>query len=253
MSAAAMEPANPPHGESKSARKKRTKVESQANGTVPAAPAIPQVPAEDNSSAGVATDDTFEHPHLKELQKQIRNLNKRLTGLQKVDDIQNANPGVSLDDLVKQKKINTDQKAAAEKKPQLQAQLKEVEGQVQVFKNVNTEYQAQLQRQKEDLTQAHQKEMQKIKEEARLEAMTSSASELRKKLLIFSQFLRAAAAKRNIEEEANSEESMAFEGALLLVYGGDARAVEAAVSIIEGANEQVPSIEGSMLSVKCRS
>ncbi|KAI7532241.1 hypothetical protein KC331_g13689 [Hortaea werneckii] len=251
MSSGAMETQNPvPSGESKSARKKRAKAEAEANGTLPAAPAMPQVPAEDNSAQGVEADGAFEHPHVKELQKQIRNLSKRLTGLQKVDDIQNANPGLSLNDLVAQRKINQDQKAAAEKKPQIQAQLKDVEGQVQVFRSVNAEYLAQLQKQKDELAAEHQQQLQKIKEDSRLEAMTSTASELRKNLLVFSQFLRAAAAKRNIEEESNTHESMAFEGALLLVYGGDEKAVEAAVNIIEGADQEVPSIEGPLSGVK---
>ncbi|KAI6869637.1 hypothetical protein KC343_g8008 [Hortaea werneckii] len=251
MSSGAMETQNPvPSGESKSARKKRAKAEAEANGTLPAAPAIPQIPADDNSTQGVESDGVFEHPHVKELQKQIRNLSKRLTGLQKVDDIQNANPGLSLNDLVAQRKINQDQKAAAEKKPQIQAQLKDVEAQVQVFRSVNAEYLAQLQKQKDELAAQHQQQLQKVKEDARLETMTSTASELRKNLLVFSQFLRAAAAKRNIEEESNTNESMAFEGALLLVYGGDEKAVEAAVNIIEGADQEVPSIEGPLSGVK---
>ncbi|GAB1740588.1 hypothetical protein NU219Hw_g5683t1 [Hortaea werneckii] len=251
MSSGAMETQNPvPSGESKSARKKRAKAEAEANGTLPAAPAIPQISAEDNSNQGVEADGAFEHPHVKELQKQIRNLSKRLTGLQKVDDIRNANPGLSLNDLVAQRKINQDQKAAAEKKPQIQAQLKDVEGQVQVFRSVNAEYLAQLQKQKDELAAEHQLQLQKVKEDARLEAMTSTASKLRKNLLVFSQFLRAAAAKRNIEEESNTSESMAFEGALLLVYGGDEKAVEAAVNIIEGADQEVPSIEGPLSGVK---
>ena len=104
-----------------------------------------------------------------------------------------------------------------------------------------------------ELSSQHEKALEKIKEEARVEALSSSANELRKKLLTFSQFLRAAAAKRTIEEEADTDESRAFEGALLLVYGGDQKAVETAVNIIEGANERVPSIEGIELAVTCKS
>lgn len=257
MSSAAMETAQAvPPGESKSARKKRAKVEAQANGTpttAPTAPALPQTPGEEASSQGAEAEGALEHPHLRELQKQMRNLHKRLAGLQKIDVVQQAHPGVSLDQLVAQRHINLDQKAAAEKKPQIQAQLKDVETQVRVFRQVTAEYQAQTQKQKEDLTAAHQQELRQAKEAARLEAMAASAGQLREKLLLFSQFLSAAAAKRNIEEEAGTDEGMAFEGALLLVYGGDKRAVDAAVSIIDGTDEPVPNIEGSLLGVKCRS
>ena len=83
--------------------------------------------------------------------------------------------------------------------------------------------------------------------------MTTGAAELQKQLLVFSQFLRAAAAKRSIEEEKDTYESRAFEGVLLLVYGGDEGAVETALKLIEGADEQVPGIDGVLLPVKCKS
>lgn len=235
-------------GESKSARKKKAKAEAVANGASHS-PAVPEAPSKDDSSHA-DTNGTYEHPHIKELNKQIRNINKRLVGLQKTDAVVNANPGVSLEDLVVQRKINVDQKVSLEKKPQLQAQLQQLEEQVKVFRGVNEDYQSQMQRQREELVAQHQKELEKVKEQAKMEAMSSGSAELRKKLLIFSQFLRAAAAKRN-EEDTSTDENAAFEGALLLVYGGDQKAVETAVSIIEGSDEQVPSIEGILLPVKC--
>ncbi|KAK5120137.1 hypothetical protein LTR85_006618 [Meristemomyces frigidus] len=235
-------------GESKSARKKKAKAEAATNGTSEAT-ATPRAPAKEDSSNGDA-GGAFEHPHLKELQKQIRNVNKRLAGLQKTDAVQEANPGVSLDDLVAQRKINNDQRTASAKKPQLLEQLSSLEEQVKTFRTVDGDYQAQMQKQKEGLTAQHQKELEKAKEEHKQESTTSGASELRKKLLVFSQFLRAAAAKRNEVDEAGTDESAAFEGALLLVYGGDQHAVETAVNIIEGSDEQVPNIEGVPLPVK---
>jgi len=237
-------------GESKSARKKKAKAEAAANGAS-LAPAVPEAPSKDDSSHA-DTNGTYEHPHIKELNKQIRNINKRLASLQKTDAVIDANPGVSLNDLVAQRKINADQKASLEKKPQLQTQLQQLEEQIQVFRSVNDDYQSQMQKQKEELVTQHQKELEKVKDQAKIEAMSTSSVELRKKLLIFSQFLRAAAAKRN-EEETGTDENVAFEGALLLVYGGDHKAVETAVSIIEGSDEQVPSIEGMLLPVKCMS
>jgi len=237
-------------GESKSARKKKGKTETVNNGT-PATPAVPEQAAQDSSSQEPDANGAYEHPHIKELQKQIRSVNKKLGGMQKTDAVIAENPGVSLDDLVAQRKINADQKTSAEKKPGLQAQLQQLEEHVQIFRTVNTDYQTQMQKQREDLTTQHQKELGETKESSRLDAVTVGAGELRKKLLVLSQFLRAAAAKRNVEEDAASDENMAFEGVLLLVYGGDEKAVDTAMSLIDGSDEQVPSIEGVPLPIKC--
>lgn len=261
MSTAAIENPLPVNGgESKSARKKKAKAAEAANsngnsnGTAQAPPtATPQAPAKEESSNGADASGSFEHPHLKELQKQIRNVNKRLAGLQKTDAVQEANPGVSLDDLVAQRKINNDQRAASAKKPQLLEQLASLEEQVTTFRTVDGEYQAQMAKQKESLTEQHRKELDAAKEEHTREAGETGKGELREKLLIFSQFLRAAAAKRNEVDDAGTDESAAFEGALLLVYGGDQTAVKTAVNIIEGSDEQVPSIEGLPLPFKCTS
>ena len=255
MSASAIENPLPVNGgESKSARKKKAKAEADAaansaNNSA-AAPAIPQEPAKEDSSNGDA-NGSYEHPHLKELQKQIRNVNKRLQGLQKTDAVQEANPGVSLDDLVAQRKINNDQRASSSKKPQFLEQLKSLNEQVETFRIVHSDYQGQMQKHKEESTAKHQKDLEQAKESHKLESATSASSELREKLLVFSQFLRAAAAKRNETDETNSDESAAFEGALLLVYGGDQHAVDTAINIIQGSDEQVPNIEGVPLSVKC--
>ncbi|KAK4580154.1 hypothetical protein LTR86_000357 [Recurvomyces mirabilis] len=231
--------------ESKSARKKKAKADAAQQTAVPETPVQEASDPADSNGNGA-----YEHPHLKEMQKQIRTINKRLAGLQKTDAVISENPGVSLDDLVKQRKINPDQKAAAEKKPQLQAQVQQYEEQVKVFRGVDHDYQTQLTKQKDDLTSQHQKELEKAREEANTSATSTSASDLRKKLLIFSQFLRTAAAKRNVEDNSDPAENDAFEGALLLAYGGDEKAVDAAVAIIEGSEELVPSIEGVPSSVK---
>lgn len=107
-------------------------------------------------------------------------------------------------------------------------------------------------KEREELVASHKAEIERLKEELAAEQQTSSQADVREKILVFSQFLRAAAAKRVIEEEADTEESRAFEGALLLVYGGDQKAVDAAVNLIEGTDETVLSIDGTPLSVKCK-
>ncbi|KAK1083345.1 hypothetical protein LTR33_003314 [Friedmanniomyces endolithicus] len=230
--------------ESKSARKKKAKAEAaKTNGT-----AVPESPAKESSEP--QENGALEHSHIRELQKQIRNINKRLAGLAKTDAVVAENPGVSLDDLVSQKKINADQKAAAEKKPGLQLQLQQAEEQVKVFQEVDAGHQAQLTKQKDDMTSQHAKEMEKTKEDLQKEGVATSSSELRKKLLVFSQFLRTAAAKRNVEDNSDPAENEAFEGALLLAYGGDEKAVDTAVAIIDGTDEKVPNIEGTLLEVR---
>jgi hypothetical protein len=86
-----------------------------------------------------------------------------------------------------------------------------------------------------------------IKAEAQLEQQKI----VKEKLLTLSRFLRAAAARRQLEDD-DSDLTKAFEGALLQVYGGDAGAVMAAEKLIEGAEEGVPSTEGVVLGVTCR-
>lgn len=193
-----------------------------------------------------------ENPYITSLVKNMRAINKKLSAMHKTDAVIKENPNVSLDELVSQRKINQDQKASALKKPQLQAQLTALEEQVQQYKKFDADYQTQLQKQKQDLTSVHSAEVEKIKQEAQAEALANGEAELKKKLLVFSQFLRAAAAKRNAEEDSETDENRAFEGTLLLVYGGDQKAVDTALSLIEGTDEQVTSIEGTLLPVKCR-
>ncbi|KAK4632650.1 uncharacterized protein CLAFUR5_03638 [Fulvia fulva] len=248
MAAAAVENPVNVQAESKSARRKKAKAEAAANGTHQSTAAVPEAESKDASVAPQG-DDAGDHPYLRELQKQIRNVNKKLTLMQKVDSIVAENPGVSVEDLVAQRKINNDQKAQLLKKPQLQAQVQDLTERYQHYRSFDSEYQTKFTKQREELSSQHEKALEKIKEEARVEALSSSASELRKKLLTFSQFLRAAAAKRAIEDETDTDESRAFEGALLLVYGGDQKAVETAVNIIEGAGERVPSVEGIELPI----
>ena len=85
--------------------------------------------------------------------------------------------------------------------------------------------------------------------------MTAAKAEGRKEakdnLLVLSKFLRAAAAKRQDGDET-TEENRAFEGALLLVYGGDANAVAAMEKLIEGSDEKVPAVSQDLLDISCK-
>lgn len=198
--------------------------------------------------AEVANDS----PYVKELQKSMRNISKKLASTHKTDAVIAENPGVSLDELLAQRKINADQKASALKKPQLQAQLAQLEEQVQHYRKIDSDYLGQLTKQKEELSKSHAQALEQAKKEAQSEERSAQESLLRGKLLLFSQFLRAAAAKRAEEDNVDADESKAFEGALLLVYGGDSVAVDAAIKIIEGSSEKAPSIDGTTTSISCK-
>ena len=208
---------------------------------------------------------------LTELYRNIRNVTKKLVrqfqykpapaqlgseltclqnATQKVDAIIAENPDQSLDALVSARKINTDQKEQALRKPGLQVQLRQLEEQVTQYKKFDEEYQQRLAAEKELLQSAHIKELEKIRETTRAEAAIDAKKDVKHRLLTFSRFLRAAAAMRQHEDDS-SEEGKAFEGALLLVYGGDANAVAAAEKVIDGTDDPVPATDGTILSVTC--
>ncbi|KAJ4320886.1 hypothetical protein N0V94_003185 [Neodidymelliopsis sp. IMI 364377] len=235
-------------GESKSARKKKAKQES-------AGTAVPAATEKTSSEAGAANSDPIgnangdsENSYIKELQKNIRNINKKLNATQKVDSIIAENPGVSLDDLAASRKINADQKAQAQRKPGLQAQLAQLEEQIAQYKKFDQEYQEKHAREKEILQKSHSSELDALRSAVKAEAAIEQKKVFREKVLTLSRFLRAAAARRQLEDD-DSDLTKAFEGALLQVYGGDAIAVSAAEKLIEGADDGVPSTEGVLLSV----
>jgi ribosomal protein L16 Arg81 hydroxylase len=170
--------------------------------------------------------------------------------MQKVDAIIDANPGVSLDDLVASRKINNDQRASALKKPHLQAQLQQLEEQLAQYKKFDQEYQDKIAHEKELLQRSHSEELEKLRETLKAEAALEKEKAFREDFLTLSRFLRAAAARRQLEDE-ESDLTKAFEGALLLVYGGDANAVAAVEKLIKGSDDSVPSTENVMLSITC--
>ncbi|CAD6580387.1 MAG: hypothetical protein ASARMPREDX12_004198 [Alectoria sarmentosa] len=230
------------HSESKSARKKKAKAEAPTQ-TV-ASPTDPEPgagqTAVDGATAGA--DGSYESPYIKELYKNIRNIKKKLNATQKVDSIIAENPGSSLDELLSARKINQDQKAQAQKKPSLQASLMQLEEQTAQYKQFDEDYQKRLTAEKSALEIAHTDELHKVKEAAVAEAAAECKKEAKDNLLVLSKFLRAAAAKRQGGDET-SPENRAFEGALLLVYGGEVGAVVAMESLIAGSDEKVPTVD----------
>lgn len=95
---------------------------------------------------------------------------------------------------------------------------------------------------KSTLETAHKDELQKVKDTAEAEAADQAKKDAKDNLLILSKFLRAAAAKRQGGDETSAE-NRAFEGALLLVYGGEAGAVAAMESLIAGSEDKVPTVD----------
>ncbi|PVH98739.1 hypothetical protein DM02DRAFT_31260 [Periconia macrospinosa] len=242
--------ANPPAaapGESKSARKKKAKGEAATAVPALAEKTTSEIGTNGSEAAGKA-GSADDNSYIKELQKNVRNVTKKLNAMSKVNEIVAANPDVSIDDLVSSRKINADQKAQLLKKPALQAQLAQYEEQLVHYKKFEQEYQSKFAQEKEILQKGHSEELEKLKDTLKAEAVLEQKKVFREKILTLSRFLRAAAARRQLEED-DSDLSKAFEGALLLVYGGDASAVGATEKLIEGSSDNVPSTEGIVLDV----
>lgn len=160
------------------------------------------------------------------------------------------NPNLSLDELVATRKINNDQKAQALKKPSLQASLAQFEQQIAQYKKVEEEFQTRSGVETEKLRSGHEKELAELRASLTAEAAAGTDKDLRARLLVLSQFLRAAAARRALEDDT-SDESKGFEGVLLLLYGGDESAVDAAVKLITGSQDGVTGTDGTTLDVSC--
>jgi hypothetical protein len=173
----------------------------------------------------------------------------------KVDAVIKENPDASLDELVADRKINADQKAQALKKPQLQSQLGQLEEQLSTFRRLEVEHQAQLAREKEQLVAAHAAELEAARREARdkglAEAKAEALSRERDRLLLFTRFLAAAAIRRSREGQ-ETPENRAFEGALVLVYGGNAVSVIAAQKIIDGSNDKLVGVDDVVTDITCK-
>ncbi|KAK4236717.1 hypothetical protein C8A03DRAFT_35369 [Achaetomium macrosporum] len=239
---AASDVQNPPAPvESKSAKKKKAKA-----GTESPAPAASAPEKAGSVAASDAQDDT-ENGYIRDLQKSIRNVTKKITNASRIDHIIAEHGGKSLDELVSLKIINADQKAAHLKKPQLEAQLFHLEEQLAQHKKVAQEYRARLAEQEKALTEKFEKEKADIVAELTEKAEADAKTNLRDNLLILSQFLRLAAARRAEDADSTSDESMALEGVLLHIYTGDENAVSAMLKLVQGAEEPTRSTTGETL------
>lgn len=232
--------------ESKSAKKKKAKAESSAAETA-SATAAAETPTESNHG-----DGANESPHVKELHKNIRNVNKKITNASKVDNIVAENPGLTLEDLISARKINADQKAQLEKKPALQAQLAQLQEQLTLYKKLEDEFKARLEIEKAEyeksFTDRANKDLEEKVAAAKAEAVAGFEQEQLDALLLLSQFLRLAAIRRGDEEaDVELDENKALEGVLSQVYTGDFKAVQAMVNLIQGSEQTTMSISNEPL------
>ncbi|KJZ80213.1 hypothetical protein HIM_00063 [Hirsutella minnesotensis 3608] len=207
-----------------------------------------QSPAPSTTSGGLdktadPQDDGFESPYIKELQKNIRNINKKITNASKTDGVLSQHPDKSLDDLIEAKIINADQKAQILKKPALQAQVVQLEEQLVQYQKVHEQYRSRAVSDKAEW----EKSLEKVKADAVSEAKQEFNKSLHDNLLVLSQFLRLAAYRREEGQDPDSDESQAIEGVLLAIYSGDENAVASMLKLIEGAEDRILSVPGEQL------
>ncbi|KAB5582358.1 hypothetical protein GE09DRAFT_264821 [Coniochaeta sp. 2T2.1] len=233
--------------ESKSSRKKKAK--QQAERTESPAPTATLTP--DKQASGGGKDEEDDSPYVRELRKNIRNVNKKIANASKTDSLIASHPDKSLDELVAAKIINADQKAQVLKKPGLEAQLAQLQEQLTQYLKVDQEYRGRLATEKaafeKNLTEKLEKEHQAALAQVKAEADKEAAKTVHDNLLAVSQFLRLAAARRAEEADSQLDENMALEGVLLHVYSGDENAVATMLKLVQGVNEPTRSTSGETL------
>ena len=177
---------------------------------------------------------------------QIRNVHKKLSSSAKADAVITENPGKSLDELVANKKLNNDQKNQILKKPGLQTQLAQLEDQLSQYRTFAQELEERFSREKATLAEAHEQEIAQLKEEIATQSQALKVKDIDEELKVISQFLHAAASKRQ-SEGADSDEGRAFEGILLQVYQGNDTALSTLRNLITGSEEKVNDTENTPL------
>lgn len=173
----------------------------------------------------------------------------------KTDIIIDQHKDKSLDELVNARIINADQRTQRLKKPQLESQLAQLEEQLAQYKKVDEEYRTRIAAEKASLEKSLTEGFEKEKADAISEIKEQAAADSKKtqhdSLLVLSQFLRLAAARRTEEADAGLDENMALEGVLLNVYSGDENAVSTMIKLIEGSEEKTTSVSGDELQTTC--
>ncbi|TQS38694.1 hypothetical protein Golomagni_00792 [Golovinomyces magnicellulatus] len=238
--------------DSRSAKKKRA-AKTTVTETSTQVPTIPEKSQPNGLIPKNNSEEPLENSYIRELQKNIRNVNKKITNASKVDNVISENPDMTLDELVAARKINADQKAQILKKPALQASLAQLEEQVAQYTLLDVEFRTRSQNEKnaleKTLKEVASRELEEALAAAKIEAKELARKHLEESLLLLSQFLKLAAIRRAEEEAAELEESKALEGLLAQVYSGDANAVVAMLNLIDGSEETLTSVNGEPLKV----
>jgi hypothetical protein len=156
------------------------------------------------------------------------------------------NKGKDLEQLVAEKKLNADQKAQLQKKPQIQAQVTQLEEQLNQYRSFAQELEDRFSQEKATLVEAHEAEIAQLKEEAAAKAQEQegNSKKLDEGLKIVCDFLHAAASKRSFVDEEKAERQ-AFEGALLQVYQGNELSVTTLQNLVAGTDDKVIDTEGN--------
>lgn len=87
---------------------------------------------------------------------------------------------------------------------------------------------------------------------AKAEVAAEAIKKQQESMLVLSQFLRLAAARRAEEADAALDENMALEGVLLSVYTGDETAVASMIKLITGSDEKTSAVTGEKLETTCK-
>lgn len=143
------------------------------------------------------------------------------------------------------------------KKPGLQSQLAQLEEQLAQYKKIDNEYRTRVASEKAQLEKSLTEKLEKEKADAVAQVQEKAEADINKSLhdslLVLSQFLRLAAARRAEEADAQLDENLALEGVLLNVYSGDENAVSTMIKLVKGADEQTSSTSGEPLQTTCMS
>ncbi|CAK7275535.1 hypothetical protein SEPCBS57363_006743 [Sporothrix epigloea] len=213
--------------------------------TAPSERALSVAPTDGNG------DDTSEPIYLRELSRNIRNANKKLTNASKTDSLIAEHKDKTIDELVTLKIINADQRAQILKKPAIQFQLAQYEEQYNQYKKLDAEYRQRLSSDKAEITKTLTERLEKEKADAVREAneAATAAGEkiLQDSLLTVSQFLRLAAARRADDQNQLLDENLALEGVLLQIYSGDENGVATMLKLVQGCEQTTKGVSNEPL------
>ncbi|KAM0325313.1 hypothetical protein ACHAQA_007298 [Verticillium albo-atrum] len=244
--------------ESKSQKKKKAKAAAATTIERTESPAPTASPA--GEKATDAGDDASESLYIRELQKSIRNINKKISNMAKTEAVIVENPNKSLEQLLASKLINADQKAQISKKPALLAQLAQNEEQITQFKKLDSEYRSKAQQDKAvhdketaDLKASYaekaEKDVAAAVEEAKKASKGETDTAVFEHLKEVSGFLRLAAARREDPAGQSEEAGRAIEGVLGNMYVGDDEAARSMIALVRGSDERTFDVDGNFLDV----